>query len=117
MVIESLELSQISIVGPVRRIMNTGTLPARKAQCVYCTEKVSTFFGSPYPQLPFDIIIALVHTRYRGDQKPPTFTNLHCRPYSAVYEPEYFARPYSPVRLLHRKGDYIFWFSMPPTTF
>ena len=49
MVIETLEVSQIAIVGPVRRRMNPGTFPANKTQCVYYTDKVITFLGSPYP--------------------------------------------------------------------
>ena len=113
----SLEVFQISIVGPIWWCMNPGTLPARIAQCIYCAEMDITFLGSPYTQLPFDIIIALVQTRCRDDRQPRTFANFHCRHYTAVCEPVYFTRPYSPVRLLHRQDDYIFRFSIPSITF
>ena len=86
-VIDSVEVSLISIVGPIRRCMNPGNLPARKAQCVYCTDEAITFLGSAERQLPFDINIALVQTRYRVVRQPRTFPNFHCRPYAAVYEP------------------------------
>ena len=117
MVIDSLELSQISIGRPMRQCMNPGSLSTRIAQCVSCTDKAITFLSSAYPQLPFDINIALVQTRYRGDWQPRTFPNFHCRPYMAVYEHGYLARPYSPVHWLHRQGDYIFRCSIPTATF
>ena len=85
--IDSLELSQISIVGPIRRCMKPGSLPAHIAQCVYCTEWAITFLGSPYPQLLFDINIALVQTRYHGDPLRRSLPNFHCRPYTACMKP------------------------------
>ena len=97
--IDCLELSQISILGTIRRCMNPGILSARFVQCVLCTDMAITFLGSPYPQVPLDIIIALAQTQYRGDRQPRTFPNFHCRPYTAMYEPGYFARPFCPVRL------------------
>ena len=48
-VIESLEDSQIPIVGPLWRFLTQGILPARQAQCVDCTDKAITFLGSAYP--------------------------------------------------------------------
>ena len=48
-VIESFELYQITIFGPIRRCMKSGDLVDRDAQCVYCTEKAITFLFSPYP--------------------------------------------------------------------
>ena len=66
-VIGTLELLQIPIVGPVRRRVNPGILPACKAQCVYCTDKAITFSGSVYPWLRYGINIALVQTLYRAD--------------------------------------------------
>ena len=94
-----------------------GTFHASIAQCVHCPEKAITFLGSTYSQLPFDTIIPFVQSRYRGDRQSRTFPNFDCRPYTAVYEPDQFVRPYSPVRLLHQQGDYIFMFSVPTATF
>ena len=67
--------------------MNPENLQARKVQCAYCTVEAITFLGSAERQLPFDIIIALVQTRYCGDRQRRTFRNFHCRPHTAVYEP------------------------------
>ena len=67
--------------------MNPENLQARKAQCVYCTDEAITFLGSAQPQLAFDINIALVQTRYRGDRQPRTFPNFGCRPHTAVINP------------------------------
>ena len=47
--IESLEICQISVFGPLRRCMKPGDLPDRDAQCAYCTGNSTTFLGSPYP--------------------------------------------------------------------
>ena len=67
--------------------MNPGNLQVRKAQCVYCTDEAITLLGSAQPQLPFEINIALVQTRYRWDRQARTLPNFHCRPHTAVYEP------------------------------
>ena len=41
---------------------NPGSLEARNGECVFCTDTAITFLGSPYPLLPFDKNIALVHS-------------------------------------------------------
>ena len=69
-VTETLGFSQIPIVGSIQRRVNSGTLPARKAQCVYCSDKAITFLGSAFPKLRFGINIAFVRMQYRGDRKP-----------------------------------------------
>ena len=56
--------------------------PGVIAQCVYCTEKAIVFLGSPYPQLPFDISIALVQRRYHIFRQLRIFTNFRSRPYT-----------------------------------
>ena len=92
-VIVNLKVSQTPIVGPIRSRMNPGTFPARKAECVYCSDKAITFFGSAYPLLRVDINIDLVQIRYRGDRHPRSFLNSHCRPHTEAYEPGYFSGP------------------------
>ena len=82
------ELSQISIVGPLRPCLNPGSWKVRNGLCVYCTDKVITFLTSPYPYLSFDINIALVQTRYHGDIWPRIFPNFHCRPNTALCKAE-----------------------------
>ena len=47
--IDTFEVSQIPIVGPIQKGMNPGNLPAGKAQCVYCTDKAITFLAPAYP--------------------------------------------------------------------
>ena len=66
----SREFPQISIFGPVRRCMKSGTLQPRTGKCAFCTDIRITILGSPFSQLPFDMIIALVQTRYRAKKKP-----------------------------------------------
>ena len=70
--------------------MKPGDLQARKAFCVYCTDKAIAFLGSPYTLLPFDINIPLVQARYHCDRQPRIFPNFHCRPYTAVHETRSF---------------------------
>ena len=67
---------------PFVRCMKTGYLPGRNAQCIYCTEKVNAFLGSPCAELPFDINIALVQRRYRRFRKLMKFPKF---PFSALY--------------------------------
>ena len=117
MEIESFEISEISIVEPIRRWTKPDDLPSHDAQCVYSTEKAITFLGSPYPQLPFIVNIALVQTRYHGGRKHRNFRNFHCRPYTTVDETRRFSQPWRPVRLLHQESYYIFRFSIPTSTF
>ena len=62
------ENPQISTVGHIRRCMKPGCLQARCEKWAFCTETRITFLGSAFPQLPFDIKIALVQTRYLGER-------------------------------------------------
>ena len=62
------EFPQICTVGHIRRCMKPGCLQARTAKWAFCTETRITFLGSTFPQLPFDIKIALVQTRYHGER-------------------------------------------------
>ena len=65
-------------------------LPIRNAQCVYCTEKAIAFLGSAYPQLSFDINIALVQMRYHCFRQLRIFPNFHSRPYTRCMKPGVF---------------------------
>ena len=80
------ELSELCIVGTMWRYLNAGSLKPRKPLYRYCTKLRIIFLGSPSPKLPFDMIIALVQTRYRVDRKPRTFGILPCRYYVAIHE-------------------------------
>ena len=40
-------------------------LQARHGSCTLCTERGITFLDSPFPQLPFGVLLALVQTLYR----------------------------------------------------
>ena len=62
------ENPQISTVGHIRRCMKPGCLQARCEKWAFCTETRITFLGSAFPQLPFDIKIALVQARYLGER-------------------------------------------------
>ena len=64
-------------------------LPGSNAQCVYCTEKAIAFLGSPYPQLPFGINIALVQKRYHCFRQLRNFPNFHSRHYTRWMKPVY----------------------------
>ena len=81
-----LELSELCIVGTMWRYMNAGSLKPRKPLYPYCTKSRIIFMDSPTPKLPFDMIIALVQTRYRVGRKTRTFGILHCRHYMAMFE-------------------------------
>ena len=61
------EISHISILGPILPPMKRGSLLPRSGKYGVCTDFGNTFLDSPCPQLPFDITIALVKTRYQGD--------------------------------------------------
>ena len=67
---------------PYTQCMKPGYLPGRNPQCVYCTEKAIVFLGSPYPQLPFDITIALMQGRYHCFRQLRSFFKF---PFSALY--------------------------------
>ena len=55
--------------------MKQGYSMGGNAQCVYCTEKVIAFLGSPYPLLPFDVNVALVQRRYHCFRQLRIFPN------------------------------------------
>ena len=80
------ELLELCIVGTMWRYMNAGSLKPRKPLYPYCTKSRIIFMDSPTPKLPFDMIIALVQTRYRVGRKTRTFGILHCRHYMAIFE-------------------------------
>ena len=80
------EFPQISTLGPVCRCMKPGSYQPRTGKCAFCTNTRITCLGSPFPQLTFDIIVALVHTRYRGERKPRISSNFYIRPYSAQHK-------------------------------
>ena len=86
MAIGSPELSEFCIVGTIWRSLNAGSLKSRKPLYPNCTMSRIIFLGSPSQKLPFDMIIALVQTRYHGDRKPRTFGILHSRHYMAIIE-------------------------------
>ena len=64
------ENSEFCIVGTIWRYLNACSLKPRKPLYPYCTKSRIKFLGSPSLNLPFDMIIALVQTRYHGDRKP-----------------------------------------------
>ena len=86
MAIGSPDLYEFCIVGTMWRYLNAGSLKPRKPLYPHCTKSSIIFLGSPSLKLPFDMIIALVQTRYLGDRKPRTFGILHCRHYVAILE-------------------------------
>ena len=86
MAIGSPELSEFCIIGTIWRYMNAGSLKSRKPLYPYFTKSRIIFLGSPSQKLPFDMIIALVQTRYHGDRKPRTFGILNCRHCMAIIE-------------------------------
>ena len=69
MAIRSPELSEFCIVGTIWRSFNAGSLKPRKTLYPYYTKSRIIFLGSRFQRLPFDMIIALVQTRYHGDRK------------------------------------------------
>ena len=76
MAIGSPELSEFCNVGTMWRYLNAGSLKPRKPLYPYCTKSRIIFLGSPSPKLPFDMIIALVQTRYHGEKEAPNFRNF-----------------------------------------
>ena len=76
MAIGSPELSEFCIVGTIWRYLNAGSLKPRKPLYRYCTKSMIIFLGSPSPKLPFDMNIALVQTRYRGDKEAPNYRDF-----------------------------------------
>ena len=86
MSIGSPEPWQFCIVGTKWRYLNAGSLLPRKPLYPYCTKSSIIFLGSPSLKLPFDMIIALVQTRYHGEKEPRTFGTLHCGHYVAILE-------------------------------
>ena len=86
MAIGSPEVSEICILGPIRRYMNAGNLKPRKGLYPFCTNPRIIFIGTTSVKVSFDINIALVQTRYHDDRKTRSFGNLHCQPYLAKHE-------------------------------
>ena len=86
MAIGSPEVSEICILGPIRRHMNAGNLKLRRCSYTLCTRPNNLFLDSVSLKLPFDINIVFVQTRYHGNRKPRSFGNLDCRPYMAIHE-------------------------------
>ena len=82
MAMGSRELSEFCIVGTIWRYLNAGSLKPRKPLYPYCTKSRIIFLRSPSLKLPFDMIIALVQTRYHGDLQAPNFRNFA---FSALY--------------------------------
>ena len=80
------EFPQISIFGPVRRCMKPGSLRPHTGKCAFCTDTPITFLGSPFPQLPFGITIAMVQTPYRRKKKPRISSNFHIQPILSLHE-------------------------------
>ena len=83
---ETPNLRNFANVGTKWRYLNAGSLKPRKPLYLYGTKSRIIFLGSPCLKLPFDVIIALVQTRYHVDRKPRTFGILHCRHYVAIHE-------------------------------
>ena len=80
------ELSEFCIIGTIWRYKNAGSLQSRKTLYPICTISRIIFLGSPSQKLPFDMIIALVQTRYHGDRKTRTVGILHCGHCMAIIE-------------------------------
>ena len=87
-VFDSVENSQICILGPIRGARNR-LFPVSNAQCVYCTENAIAFLDTPYPQLPFDMNNALVQRRYNCFRQRLKFPTLHSQPYARCTTPGY----------------------------
>ena len=81
------EFPQISIFSPVRRCMKPGSLQPGTWKCAFCTDTGITFLGSPFPQLPFDMIIALEQTRYPGKRKTRISLNFNIGPVRRCMKP------------------------------
>ena len=73
MAIGSPELSEFCSVGSMWRYFNADSLKPRKPLYPHCTKSRIIFLGSPSPKLPFDVMIALVQTRYHGDKEALNF--------------------------------------------
>ena len=78
---------------PYTRLMKQGYLHCRNAKCVYCTEKAIALLGSPFPQLPFDINIALVQRNYHCFQQLRSFPNFRSRTDTRCIIPGLFSWP------------------------
>ena len=86
MAIGSPELSEFCIVGTIWRYLNAGSLKLGKPLYPYYTKSRVIFLDSPSLKLPYDMIIALVQTRYHGDRKHRILGILHRRHYMAIIE-------------------------------
>ena len=76
---------------PYTTCMKPGVFPDLNAQCVYCTDKAIAFLASQFPQLSFDVNIALVQMRYHCFRQLRIFSNFHSRPYTRCMKPGVFA--------------------------
>ena len=59
---------QISVLGTILTYMRRGIFPSHTGKCGFYTEYKIAFLNSPFLELPFDINIALVQTRYHGER-------------------------------------------------
>ena len=75
--------------SPYKRCIKPSYSTGSNAQCVYCTDKAITFFGSQYTQQIFGINIALVQRRYDCFRQLRKFPNFHSRPYKRCIIPGY----------------------------
>ena len=62
------------------------SFPSHTGKWGFCTDWWNTFLGSPYPQLYFDMDIALVQTRYHGDRSTPIYATFRSRPYTTPHD-------------------------------
>ena len=92
MAIGSPEISEICIVGPILRYINSDNLKPRRGLYPFCTNP-RIFLSCASLKLPFDADIVLVQTRYPGDCKPRNFGNFYCRPHMAMHECGEFEAP------------------------
>ena len=76
MSIGSPEPSQFCIVGTKWRYLNAGSLKPRKPFTLMALNQALYFLGYASPRLRFDMIIALVLTRYHGDKETPKLRNF-----------------------------------------
>ena len=79
-------------------LMTRDTLLTRTGRCGFCTDQEIAFLGSPHPQLPYNVNIALVQTRYLVKRQPRNFENFYCLPNTALQDTGQFVDPYRLVR-------------------
>ena len=74
---------------PYTRCIKPGYLPGGNALCICCTKKAVAYLGCPYPQLPFEITIALVQRRYHCFRQLRISPNFNSRLYTRCMKPGY----------------------------